>query len=74
MKQEIDKNIIPKGIEEYLFEMGIDFSINELQNLYNIELEKVGSIYNKSKMNLDRIKLQYTRNLEGFQCSYYFML
>ena len=71
MKHEIDKNIIPKGIEEYLFEMGIDFSItDELQNLYNIELERVGSIYNKSKMDI--IGPQHTRNLEGFQGSYYY--
>ena len=73
LKNEIETNIIPKGIEEYLYEMGINFSITDnIQSLYNIELKEVGSLHNKSKMNLDKIKPQYTRNLECFQCSYYY--
>ena len=73
MNQEIEKNIIPYGIEEYLLETGIDFSnIDYIQKLYNIELKKIGKLYNKSNLDLDKIKPQYTRNLESLQWSYYY--
>ena len=39
MKKEIVENIIPKGIEEYLYENGVNFSIiGKKQNLFNIDL------------------------------------
>ena len=73
MNQEIEKNIIPYGIEEYLLETGIDFTnIDYIQKLYNIELKKIGKLYNKSNLDLDKIKPQYTRNLESLQWSYYY--
>ena len=73
MKEEIDKNIIPKGIEEYLYENGVNFSIiGKKQNLFNIDLKKVGSFYNKNKNNDMILKQPHTKNLEAFQNSYYY--
>ena len=53
--------------------MGIDFSINDtLQYLYNIDLKNIGILLNKNNTTNNIYKLDHTRDLEGFQGSYYY--
>ena len=73
MKEEIKKNIIPAGIEEYLYEIGLDFSIIDIpQSLYNIELKKVGLLLNKNNKNIKNIEPDHTISLTEFEGSFYY--
>ena len=71
--KEIKNKIIKKGIETYLFEMGIELtkSKNDLQKLVNLDLEEIGEFLNIN-LNLNNNISNYSRQLEMTENTFYY--
>ena len=61
---EINEKIIFKGIENYLFEMGININKKGKQNLINYDLEKVGIFLNLNDNRKYFKPTDHSKNLE----------
>ena len=71
MVNDIENNIIPKGIATYIYETGTDFSNTKTNKLFNKKLELIGYIANLNNKNYN-LK-EYSNNLETFEDSYYYI-
>ena len=76
MINEINNNIMPKGIEAYLYEMNFDFeNMNENENilLFNNDLNQIGTCFIITKRANKNIEVpEYSKGLQNINNSYYF--
>ena len=71
MVNDIENNIIPKGIAVYIYETGIVFSNMKTNKLFNKKFELIGYITNLKNENYNLI--DYQKNLQTFEGSFYYI-
>ena len=75
LSKEINTGMIPKGIENYLNEMGImDLSNKKTYPFYNFKLEKIGNLYIPKEKNIIKINnsISHSKCLNYIKDSYYY--
>ena len=69
---EIKDHILLKGIEAYLYELGICYNQGERQYLYNYKLEKIGLIFFLNDDKKYNYPLYHSNILENIKDSHYY--
>ena len=69
---EIKNQILTKGIEAYLYEMGVNYNREKKQNLFNFRLEKIGLIYFLNSNLEYNYPLHNSNTLENIKDSHYY--